>query len=144
MIDTTGRESPEPSRGAKTTAKNLAAALKDLAECHKEAEDEGYEQPCEAAFETAERLIHAMYDTHPERFEVYPTRDREVVIDSRGAHQRRGRSTLVLCESDGGVLCLVNLDGVKRRAHYDAESAKRLPDGFIRDALDNMNRPGPG
>ena len=39
----------------------------------------------------------------------------------------------MLCDSDGGALCLVNVDGAHRRARYS--TTQTLPDGFVREAL---------
>ena len=71
-----------------------------------------------------------MYGISPRRFEVYPTPDGEIAIDAPGGP---GRSILLLCDSDGGALCLVNMNGDHRRARYS--TAGILPDGFVRDAL---------
>ena len=51
-------------------------------------------------------------------------------IDAPGGH---GRSVLLLCDSEGGALCLVNMNGAHRRARYS--DADLLPDGFVREAL---------
>ena len=67
------------------------------------------------------------------RFEVYPTPDAEVAIDAPGCH---GRSVLMSCDSEGGALCLVNMNGERRRARYS--TAEALPDGFLREALADL------
>ena len=54
----------------------------------------------------------------------------EIAID---ASDGQGNSVLLLCDSDGGALLLVNMGGEHRRARYS--SAHALPDGFIREAL---------
>lgn len=71
-----------------------------------------------------------MYAVLPRRFEVYPMPDGEIAIDVRGG---LGYGVLLLCESDGGVLCSVNMDGAHRRTRYS--DAHTLPDGFVREAL---------
>ena len=113
---------------------DLAAALKDLAECPTEADEEGYEQPSGTAMRTAERLLRAMYEIEPQRFEVYPTEDREVTVAAFCPKPRRG-SALACCDSEGGVLYLVHHDNHSRRAAYDKAAAAHLPDGFIHKAL---------
>ncbi len=113
----------------------LRDALKNLDEAAGEAREEGYPAPSDAALANARRLLRAMYELSPRRFEVYPTPDGEVAIDAPGG---RGRSVLLLCDSDGGALCLVNMGGRHRRARYSDTSL--LPDGFVREALAELAR----
>ena len=108
---------------------DLRDALHDLRETEDEAREEGTPVPSGAALESAERLLKEMYPISPRRFEVYPTPDGEVAIDAPS----RGSSVLLLCDSDGGALCLVNVDGAHRRARYS--TTRTLPDGFVREAL---------
>lgn len=111
----------------------LRDALNDLDEAATEAREEEFPVPSDLALANARRLLLAMYKLSPRRFEVYPTPDGEIAIHAPGA---RGRSVLLLCDSDGGALCLVNMDGKHRRARYsDTDS---LPDGFVREALDEV------
>ncbi len=116
---------------------DLLAALSDLENAVDEARDEGFPAPSEEARRNAERLLRDMYPLRRCRYEVYPTQDGEVAVSAPGG---RGRSVLVLCESDGRVLCLVNLNGKHRRALYDPESAAILPDGFVREALAALDK----
>ncbi len=113
-----------------TVTSELATALNDLHESKSEAREEGYPIPSERALENAERLLKAMYRISPRHFEVYPTPDGEIAIDAPGGYNR---SALLLCDSQGGALCLVNMNGNHRRARYS--SSERLPDRFIREAL---------
>ncbi len=108
---------------------DLRDALRDLRETEDEAREEGTPPPSGEALESAERLLKEMYTISPRRFEVYPTPDGEVAIDAPG----RGCSVLLLCDPDGGALCLVNVDGAHRRARYS--TTRTLPDGFVREAL---------
>ena len=87
------------------------------------------------ALNNAERLLTAMYKISPRRFEVYPTPDGEIAID---APNGRGSSVILLCESEGGALCLANLKSGHRRSRYS--SAEILPDGFLREALADLER----
>lgn len=109
---------------------DLLDALHDLDEAIAEAGEENFPEPSKTALTNARRLLSAMYRISPRRYEVYPTPDAEIAIDAPGGH---GRSVLLLCESDGGALCLVNMNGAHRRARYS--SADLLPDGFVREAL---------
>ena len=111
----------------------LTAALNDLHESKAEAHEEDYPIPSDRVLENAERLLKAMYHISPRRYEVYPTPDGEIAIDAPGSYNR---SVLLLCDSQGGVLCLVNIDCNHRRARYS--SSEGLPDGFIREALTNL------
>lgn len=68
---------------------------------------------------------------------MYPTSDGEMAIDARGGP---GRSVLLLCDSDGGALCMANMKGAHRRARYS--DTDRLPDGFVKEALDELKQYG--
>ena len=111
---------------------DLLAALDDLDDVVREARDEGFQTPSEETIGVAERLLRAMYELRRCRFEVYPTQDGDVAVSAPGGH---GRSVIVVCDSEGGVLCSVNLNGQHRRAVYDSRSATALPDGFVQEAL---------
>ncbi len=113
----------------------LKDALSDLNKASDEARDDKFPIPSDLALANARRLLLAMYEFSTQRFEVYPTPDGEVAVDATGG---RGRSVLLLCNSDGGALCLVNIGGRHRRACYS--DTCRLPDGFVREALDELAR----
>ena len=113
----------------------LLAAARDLKEVADEAREEGFPVPSNNALEYARTILYAVYELSPKRYEVYPTPDGEVAIDASGGF---GRSVLILCESGGGALCLVNMNGSHRRARYS--DAKMLPDGFVREALAELDR----
>lgn len=114
---------------------DLRKALRDLDVAEREALEEGFPAPSYLALENARRLLLAIYKIARRRFEVYPTPDGEVAIDAPGGPRR---SVLLLCDSNGGVLCLVNANGKHRRARYsDTES---LPDGFVREALTELGQ----
>ena len=115
---------------------DLCDALRDLEEARGEAREEGFAVPSNVALGNAQRLLHAMYGLSPRRFEVYPVPEGEIAIDVPGGP---GRSVLLLCGSDGGALCSVNMNGAHRRARYS--DARGLPDGFVRDALAELERP---
>ena len=94
----TERTSSMPISG---TDPQLLEALTDLWESTDEAKDEGFPIPSAAALSNAERLLKAMFEVQPQRFEVYPTQDGEIAID---APSGRGSSVILLCASDGGAL----------------------------------------
>lgn len=108
----------------------LTEALYDLGNARDEAREEGFPLPSNAALQSAEILLKEMYGISARRYEVYPTPDGEIAIDAPGGP---GRSVLLLCGSEGGALCLVNMSGDHRRARYSTTEA--LPDGFVREAL---------
>ena len=116
---------------------DLRDAMRDLDEAQEEAREEEFPAPSEAALRNARRLLRAMYDIFPRRFEVYPTPDGEIAIYAPGDP---GRSVLLLCDSDGGALCMTNSNGAHRRARYS--DTDRLPDGFVREALDELKQRG--
>lgn len=118
------------------TAADLGAALRDLDGAAEEAGEEGFPQPSESALKNARRLLQDLYRLRPSRLEAYPTPDGEIALLAPGG---RGRSVLVLCDSDGGALCSVNLNGRHRRARYS--TAAMLPDGFVREALSDLDEP---
>ena len=102
----------------------LRDALSDLDEVVAEALEEGFPRPADDAILSARRLLTQLYTIAPLRFEVYPTADGEIALD---LPNERG-SVILLCDSRGGALCLVNVNGVQRRARYS--STTKLPDGF--------------
>ena len=115
----------------------LEAALEDLRLVLTDAKEEGYPPPTRLALSNAERILRGMYALAPVRLEVYPTPDGEVAVVAPGSPRS---SVMVLCDSDGGALCMVNMDGEHRRARYS--TADRLPDGFLRDALAELTHRG--
>ncbi len=114
---------------------DLRAALRDLDAVEGEALEEGFPIPSRMARENARRLLQAMHRISGRRLEVYPTPDGEVAIDAPGG---QGRSVLLLCDSEGGALCLVNMNGKHRRARY--ADSNGLPDGFVREALAELKQ----
>lgn len=108
----------------------LIDALRELGHAREEAEEEGFPAPSSAAISNAKRLLRTIHRMWPYHLDVYPTSDGEIAIR---AIVRRGSSVLVLCESGGETLCLVNVDGEHRRKRYS--HVRELPDEFLREAL---------
>ena len=113
----------------------LNNALHDLRYVTKEASKEELPLPSNGALNNAEHLLKEMYAISSRRYEIYPTPDGEIAIDAPGGY---GRSVILLCDSDGGALCLVNMNGKHRRARYS--SIETLPDGFLREALTELEQ----
>ena len=113
---------------------HLKAALADLKECTEEAHEKDFPVPTETALQNAERLLREMCKRLPRRFEVYPMPNGAIAIQASHPPEI---AVSVLCESDGGALCLVSAsDDDSRRAWYS--KAEVLPDGFLNDALDAL------
>ena len=127
MIERT-QEKVGAARASRPTAE-FVSMMTDLEGVVEEADDEGYPRPSDLAISNAKRLLESLYRIAPRRFEVYPTPDAEIAIDSPGD----GSSVIVLCDSSGGALCMANLPGGHRAKSYDAVAA--LPDGFLREVL---------
>ena len=133
-IQSASQDSPD-ANGRQPT--ELSDALKDLREASGEAREEGFPAPSDVALSNAERLLKAVYEIAPRRFEVYPTPDGEIAIDAPNGD---GQSVLLLCEPDGGALCLANLRDVHRSNSYP--NADALPDSFLRKSLASLEREG--
>ena len=123
------------SHGAERFPVSLAEALYALDQVIEEAQEEGIPSPSGRALENAKRLLRQMFHLSNRRYEIYPTPDGEVAIDALGGP---GRSVLLLCDSNGGALCMVNLPSGHRRARYS--TASMLPDGFVSEALNDLER----
>lgn len=108
----------------------LNDVLVDLQKVTDEACEEGFPVPSDIAIANSEQLIKNLYEISPGRYGVYPTQDGEIAID---VFNGKGSSVILLCDSAGGTLCLVNINGDRRRAHYSKINV--LPDGFVREAL---------
>lgn len=112
----------------------LTDALDDLHKTTGEAHEEGFPIPSDLAIQNSEVLVKKIYGIFPSRFEVYPTQDGEIAVD---IYNGKGSSVILLCDSVGAVLCLVNINGNSRRAHYT--KVDMLPDGFVKEALNELN-----
>ena len=113
----------------------LANALRDLHEINDEADAEGIPPPSESAITNADRLIRAIYDILPRQYLVELLPEGIIAITVPGGFQR---SVMLLCESDSGVLCSVNMSGKHRRKRY--AHADQLPDRFLSEALSELGR----
>ena len=78
--DGSNAPSPVPS--------DLADALLDLDEVFDAAREAGMAEPSKLAFENARRLLNAMYDLSPRRFDVYPMSNGYIAVDGRGGYGR--------------------------------------------------------
>ena len=119
-------------RAKPTADAALLDMLADLRDARAEAVEEGFPLPSDLSITIAERVLTATRRFSTRRFEVYPTPDGEIAIDM----PIDGGSVLLLCDSDGGALCLVNLNGDKRQKRYP--SAAELPDEFLIQAMSDL------
>ena len=117
------------------TPSNLADALADLQDAREEADEKEFTAPSDTAMENAERLLRAMYDILPWRYEVYPMSYGKVAIDAANG---QGASVIALCESDGGAMWVANLKSGQSGNYY--KSADDLPDALLREALLELRR----
>ncbi len=113
----------------------LAEALRDLSEINDEAAEKGIARPSESTIANADRLLRAIYDILPRQYLVELLPERVIAITVPGGFRR---SVMLLCESDGGALCSVNMNGNHRRKRYP--HTDQLPDTFLRDALDELRQ----
>ena len=111
---------------------DLPKALSDLDGVVAEAVDEGFPRPTDDAILDSGRLLAEVHAIVSRPIEVYPTADGEVALD---VSNERG-SVILLCGSGGGALCLVNVNGDRRRARYSLRT--KLPDDFVREALTEL------
>ncbi len=118
-----------------TKEEDLADALRDLQEINYEADEEGMPPPSKLAIANADRLIREIYDILPRQYLVELLPEGVIAITVPGGFRR---SVMLLCESEGGALCSVNMSGSYRRKRY--VSAAQLPDGFLREALSELGR----
>ena len=131
---------PDPSPALEQTSQNskeedLANALRDLREVNDEAEEEGIPPPSESVMANADRLIRSIYDILPRQYLVELLPEGVIAITVSGGFRR---SVMLLCESDGGALCSVNINGQHRRKRY--VNADQLPDRFLREVLDELGQ----
>ena len=108
----------------------LCDALADLREAAEYAEEEGFPIPSKSTITNAERLLREIHKISGLHLEVYPTPDGEIAVHVPNG---RGRSVILLCNSDGGALCLANLESGHRRKNYPTTDT--LPDKFLRQAF---------
>lgn len=108
---------------------SLADALADLHDAREEAAEEEFSAPSDLALKNAERLLRAMHEILPCRYEVYPMPDGEVAIDAPTSF---GTAVIATCEPDGNALCFVHTEQDKR---YRRFPFAELPNDFLRHGI---------
>ena len=139
-IDDNQRSKPSSYRNIRLDDLNealddLNEALGDLGKVLLEAHQENFPTPSQIAINNAEFLIDKSYKIFPSRFEVYPDQDGAIAVD---IYNGKGKSVLLLCELTGEVLCLADLDGESHRKRYSQSETHKLPDSFIKKALEEL------
>ena len=126
----------EPQTGGLVKqSQDLREAQQELSEVPTDAEEDGLDVPSRLALENAGQLLVQMYRLSPRKYVIYPVSGGYVAIDARG---EKGIA-VIMCGSDGEVLCLATINSRERRSRYS--DATDLPDGFIREALSALGAP---
>lgn len=111
-----------------------AMVHKALQEAVVEARDDGCGEPSDVAIQSALRVATDLPGSVLGDDPDFSATSEDVSLHLHGGKRR---SVLLLFESSGRVRCLVNLNGVHRRAVYDSDVT--LPDGFMREALGDVH-----
>lgn len=111
----------------------VAESLEEFEELDEEAAEMEVAPPGAEVKRAARRILTALAREFPRYYLVSPG-DRGDICIQASAGMGKGRGVLVVCDEDG-VVCFVTMDGNNRRARYDREAAKNLPDEFMRAAM---------
>ena len=114
---------------------HLGRAQAALSRIDDESREEGFPLSSAVAKAAAGRLLEQLARRFRREYDVYPTRDREIAVETGGDRCR----VLILIDSAGGATCFVTIDGRNRRARYD--EVARLPDAFVVEAMGDLGRP---
>lgn len=109
---------------------DINRALQELGEVDTEASENAFPIPSAMVHRNARFLIPKIYRTFRRPLSVYPLLDGEIAIEATVPSKD---SVLVSCESDGSVLCLVNIH--RRSCHAKYDRVSELPDSFMHSAL---------
>ena len=123
------RFDPEP------TDDLLERSLEELRGVVGEAVADGFPVPGEAAINNAEKTLKRLYSVHPGNYTVCATEDGDVAIAVPVAGM--GKAMTIECDSDGGLICFVNVNGhMRRMKDYDADMAWKSSDFIVRALSD--------
>lgn len=95
-----------------------------------EAREEGFPEPGRLSIWRARTILSALNWYWRSNAEIYPTADSEVALDFS---IEKGSSVVVLCDSDGQVLCLSHIGGVQRSRRIGMLDGD--PAGFVIEQL---------
>ena len=95
-----------------------------------DADEAGIAMPSMDVVAEAKRIVLGLNGYLPSNTDVYTLEEGKVVVEVFGS---TGRGLQLICEPNGGALCLVTVDKASRRARY--ESSAILPDGFLKEGL---------
>lgn len=114
----------------------LQESLEELDGVCDEAREDGYPIPGQLAIRNAENTLKRLHDARPGRYSVSPTETGDVAITVPVSGL--GNAMTIECDSDGGLLCFVNVGGAMRRMKdYDADMAW-TSSNFIAKALADL------
>ena len=111
----------------------VAESWREFEEIDEEAAEMEVEPPGKEVKKVARRILTTLAREFPRYYLVSPGEKRDITIQA-SAGMGKGRGVLIVCDEDG-VACFVTMNGRNRRARYDHEEAKNLPDDFIRAAM---------
>ena len=105
--------------------------MEELRNVENEAAEDGYPIPNEVATSNAEKTLKRLFRNYPARYTICPTEEGDIAISVPVAGI--GRAMTVECDSDGGLICFVNVDGhMRRMKDYDADMAWESSDFIVR------------
>ena len=128
-------DKPSRSESPRNPAANplVAESLEEFEQIDEEAAEMEVDPPSPEVKRAARRILTALAREFPRYYLVSPGDNRDVTIQA-SAGMGKGRGVLVVCDEEG-TACLVTMNGKNRRARYDREEAKNLPDDFMRAAM---------
>ena len=128
-------DKPSRSESPRNPAANplVAESLEEFEQIDEEAAEMEVDPPSPEVKRAARQILTALAREFPRYYLVSPGDNRDVTIQA-SAGMGKGRGVLVVCDEEG-TACLVTMNGKNRRARYDREEAKNLPDDFMRAAM---------
>ena len=121
--------------GRESTDGLLEKSLEELRGVPEEAAEDGYPVPGEVAIKNAQKTLRRLHRHHPGRYTVCPTEEGDVAISVPVVGM--GKAMTIECDSDGGLICFVNVDGhMRRMKDYDADTAWESSDFIVRALSD--------
>ncbi len=105
-----------------------------LADVVDESEETKMNDVPKGVIDECRRIIRGLREYLPYDTDVYLVEGEGIAVEVFG---EPGYAYLMICELGGDVRCFVTVNGIARSAHY--KSSKRLPDGFLREGLEQMS-----
>ncbi len=90
---------------------------------HKECEEEGLKLFSEKARENARQILKAVYNKFPDyQYDIYAAEDQEIAIH---CFYQKGKSLLILCDSNGGAAYFWTSE--RQNSRFRCDSIKDFP-----------------